>query len=283
MMAAAQPFLSGAISKTVNVPGETAVEEVERLFYEAWRLGLKSITIYRDGCKAAQPLSGGGAPKQKDGKAQAQEAPREAKEEKLPRLRRRRLPKKRQGFTQEAQIGGQKVYVRTGEYDDGTLGEIFIDMHKEGASLRSMLNCFAIAVSLGLQHGVPLDRFVDTFTFTRFEPQGPVDHPNIRFSSSVIDYLFRLLGLEYLGRTDFVQVKPEELAAQSAADAPKCAIPEQAAPAAAAREGRALSARDQQYGGLMGDAPFCDICGHITVRNGACYRCENCGHSLGCS
>ncbi len=137
-------------------------------------------------------------------------------------LQRRRLPKKRRGFTQEARVGGQKVYLRTGEYEDGRLGEVFIDMHKEGAAFRSLMNCFAIAVSLGLQYGVPLEEYVDCFTFTRFEPQGPVtDHPNIKYATSVIDYLFRVLGMEYLGRTDFVQVKPEEIGQDGGGEDPR--------------------------------------------------------------
>ena len=251
MMAAAQPFVSGAISKTVNLPKETTVEEIERVYMEAWRLGLKAIALYRDGSKSSQVLSGGGDDKKSDktekaGAARSTEtsvvtdktaapvaapvaaapvavahspapvaalphaAPTVAPittpdldPSKPPRLERRRLPKKRRGFTQEARVGGQKVYVRTGEYEDGALGEIFIDMHKEGAALRSLMNCFAISVSLGLQHGVPLDEFVNAFTFTRFEPQGPVDHPNIKFATSVIDFVFRMVGMEYPGAHRF--------------------------------------------------------------------------------
>ena len=166
-------------------------------------------------------------------------------------------------------------------------------MHKEGAAFRSLMNCFAIAVSLGLQYGVPLEEYVDCFTFTRFEPQGPVnDHPNIKYATSVIDYLFRVLGMEYLGRTDFVQVKPEELAKTEAektlasptasskemADAQK--IVTKGVPVFRAMGGNPLSSH---LSTMMGDAPFCNICGHITVRNGSCYKCLNCGNSLGCS
>jgi ribonucleoside-diphosphate reductase alpha chain len=197
MMAAAQPFISGAISKTINLPNEITVDEIERLYIESWRLGLKAVALYRDGSKASQPLnstSGGSSDKKE--------------EVHQPILQRRRLPKKRSGFTQEARVGGQKIYLRTGEHTDGTLGEIFVDIHKEGAAFRSMMNCFAIAVSLGLQYGVPLEEFVDCFTFTRFEPQGVCDHPNIKMVTSMVDYIFRVLGMEYLGRTDFVQVKP---------------------------------------------------------------------------
>ncbi|MFQ5720235.1 MAG: vitamin B12-dependent ribonucleotide reductase, partial [Acidobacteriota bacterium] len=223
MMGAVQPFLSGAISKTVNLPHEATVKDVEEIYVEGWKLGLKAVALYRDGCKLSQPLnatSGEGAVAEAPADrpvpipvAVAQAAPPVPPEER--RGMRRRLPKKRRGFTQEARVGGQKIYIRTGEYEveDGELrlGEIFLDMAKEGAAYRSLMNCFAIAVSLGLQYGVPLEEYVDVFTFTRFEPQGPVSgHPNIKIATSLMDYVFRVLGYEYLGRTDFLQVKPQE-------------------------------------------------------------------------
>ncbi len=290
MMSAAQPFISGAISKTVNLPNAITPGEIERIYVESWKRGLKALAVYRDGSKITQPLSGASAEKEESSTDKESMA-------NLWRttLQRRRLPKKRAGFTQEARVGGQKVYLRTGEYEDGRLGEIFIDMHKEGAAFRSLMNCFAIAISLGLQYGVPLEEYVDCFTFTRFEPQGPVtDHPNIKYATSVIDYLFRVLGMEYLGRTDFVQVKPDELGNNQAKRTLQ-------SPTASAREveeaQKSLSAKDRvpiykNIGGstlsnhlsnMMGDAPFCNICGHITVRNGSCYKCLNCGNSLGCS
>ncbi len=206
MLAAVQPFLSGGVSKTVNLPKDATVEDIERIYVEAWRMGIKCISVYRDGCKASQPLNTGR-------KAEEAPTPTEAPvpTSEFPRLQRRRLPKKRYGFTQEARVAGQKIYLRTGEYEDGTLGEIFIDMHKEGAAFRSMLNCFAIAISLGLQYGVPLEEFVDAFVFTRFEPQGPVEgHPHVKFATSIIDYIFRVLGIEYLKRYDLAHVPPEE-------------------------------------------------------------------------
>ena len=256
MMAAVQPFLSGAISKTVNLPHETTVEEIESLFTQAWRRGLKAIAIYRDGSKASQPLEGSGR-----------------KTDPLSSLPlRKRMPKKRAGFNWESKVAGHKVYLRTGQYEDGKLGEIFIDMHKEGAAYRSLLNCFAIAVSLGLQYGVPLEEFVDVFTFTRFEPHGTVDHPNIKRATSVIDYIFRLLGLEYLGRTDFIQVKPESEDAALQEDQIHNS-----------KNGVLSNTLDRQLASAMGDAPFCADCGHLTVRNGSCYRCLNCGGSMGCS
>jgi ribonucleoside-diphosphate reductase alpha chain len=202
-------------------------------------------------------------------------------------------------------VAGHKVYIRTGEYEDGLLGELFIDMHKEGAAYRSMMNCFAISVSLGLQYGVPLQEFVDKFTFTRFEPSGFVDgHPNVKMATSIVDYIFRVLGLEYLGRTDFVQVKPVDLTAEKGASqtvypkepskliasgAPMEGVERQLSmnlPGAAAAAPAPAPAENTMSGHLaemMGDAPPCDSCGHTTVRNGACYKCLNCGNSMGCS
>ncbi len=208
---------------------------------------------------------------------------------------RRRLPPKRHGITQEAKVGGNKVFLRTGEYESGELGEIFIDMHKEGAALRSVMNCFAMLVSIALQYGVPLEVLVEQFVFTRFEPQGPVQgHDRVKFATSVIDYVFRALGVEYLKRDDLAHVTPEE-----AAETPKSAqtadpvVPPLASPAKAAKAAQksdppdparaAARAQDELLGKLSGDAPFCDTCGHITVRNGTCYKCLNCGNSMGCS
>lgn len=328
MMAAVQPFISGAISKTVNLPHEATVQEIRDIYVEGWRLGLKAIALYRDGCKASQPLNTSSSDSSKsEKKEQAVE-----KVVEQPILRRRRLPKKRAGFTQEASVGGHKVYLRTGEYEDGTIGEIFIDMHKEGAAFRSMMNCFAIAVSLGLQYGVPLKEFVDVFTFTRFEPQGAVEHPNIKFATSVVDYIFRVLGMEYLGMTDFVHKKPidSEPLPASVKVPPKVKITEKPVPAQPAAEknysapafkdkttvlnlsstepplsnsgkvalmrataSQVIEEVEAEIGAaavlsthlsmMMGDAPICNLCGHLTVRSGACYKCLNCGNSIGCS
>ena len=315
MMGATQPFLSGAISKTVNLPNEATVDEIREVYEEGWKLGLKAVALYRDGCKASQPLSTESDEENDDA---ATEASKEAIEravaaalEGVPQLahgERVRLPKKRHGFTQEALVGGHKVFLRTGEYEDGALGEIFIDMHKEGAAFRSLMNCFAMAVSVGLQYGVPLETYVEQFTFTRFEPHGPVGgHPNIKFATSIVDYLFRVLGVEYLKRYDFAQVKPvqEEPKVIEDPGAKKLEHPEDdqsAAPPtshsavatdAVSASGSALpgsasgggekGALDAQLEDMMGDAPVCDGCGHITVRNGACYKCLNCGNSMGCS
>ena len=296
MMSAVQPFISGAISKTVNLPHDATVGEVERIYFESWKLGLKAVALYRDGSKLSQPLA----------TARKSDAPAEAPVEVAPppKLRRRRLPKRRHGFTQEARIAGHKVFLRTGEYEDGTLGEIFIDMHKEGAAFRSMMNCFAISISMGLQYGVPLEDLVDQFTFTRFEPQGRVDgHENLRACTSVVDYVFRALGIEYLDRTDLAHIVTEDLKGapikgghatampvgrehrgngnghSHGTAAPTAAAPAAAAAVAGPREAGAQA----QLGKFSGDAPFCDHCGHITVRNGTCFKCLNCGNSMGCS
>jgi ribonucleoside-diphosphate reductase alpha chain len=268
MMAAVQPFLSGAISKTVNLPHETTVEEIQDIYYQGWKLGLKAIALYRDGCKLSQPLSSKSSEKTKEAQSGSTQAGSLAASWTPVR---RKLPAKRLGFTQEAAVAGHKVYIRTGEYEDSSLGEVFIDMHKEGAAYRSMMNCFAIAVSLGLQYGVPLEEFVDKFTFTRFEPSGIVDgHPNVKMATSIIDYIFRVLGMEYLGRTDFVQVKPV-----------MDSVPEATPPTSNSQKSK--SQLSGHLAEMMGDAPPCDSCGHTTVRNGACYKCLNCGNSMGCS
>jgi ribonucleoside-diphosphate reductase alpha chain len=324
MMAAAQPFLSGAISKTVNLPNDATVDEVREIYEEGWRLGLKAVALYRDGCKASQPLSTSSKETSAAEEVPATSLPPEsipvhhihvASPPALPTGTRVRLPKKRRGFTQEAKVGGHKIFLRTGEYANGQLGEIFIDMHKEGAAFRSLMNCFAMAVSVGLQYGVPLETFVEQFTFTRFEPQGLVEgHPNIKFSTSIVDYLFRVLGVEYLQRYDFAQVPPtsDEIAAASVARLPPGAsmvgeVIEDPTELKTRGSGDAIpstsltsephdratlrpgapdgvgSSLDAQLEEMMGDAPVCDGCGHITVRNGACYKCLNCGNSMGCS
>lgn len=341
MMAAVQPFLSGAISKTVNLPNETTIDEVADIYYQGWKLGLKAIALYRDGCKLSQPLSAKSDTKadpKTDGKVEVKAAVAESLSAPAPLQSvqdmgpvRHKLPAKRRGFTQEAAIAGHKVYLRTGEYEDGSIGEVFIDMHKEGAAYRSMMNCFAIAVSLGLQYGVPLEEFVNKFTFTRFEPSGMVDgHPNIKIATSIVDYIFRVLGMEYLGRTDFVQVKPavdltaekgsakdtypgsevgggypassggvvavvtqpqvaDEVAARSTQTNPgvfSSGLGVGLAPAnsgVSRKEMASAASVNEMLAEMMGDAPPCDSCGHTTVRNGACYKCLNCGNSMGCS
>ncbi len=212
IMAAAQPFISGAISKTINMPNAATVDDVRDAYTTSWRSMLKAIAIYRDGSKLSQPLGGATS---EDLEIEKPAVPAKQIAERVVYrylAHRRALPTRRSGYTQKATVGGHKVYLRTGEYDDGTLGELFLDMHKEGAAFRSLMNCFAIAISLGLQHGVPLEKYVDNFVFTRFEPNGPVaGHPYIKMSTSVIDYIFRELAISYLGRYDLAHVKPEEI------------------------------------------------------------------------
>jgi ribonucleoside-diphosphate reductase alpha chain len=336
MLAATQPFLSGAASKTINMPNEATVEDIEESYMLSYELGVKCMALYRDGSKASQPLSAGSDDAQSEdepeevtraheldkqilwGKIPMGMSPTQAYSQGMhpPRFV---LPGRRGGYTQEARIGGHKVYLRTGEYDDGTLGEVFIDLAKEGATLRGILSCFAIAVSKGLQFGVPLEEFVDTFTFQTFEPRGLVEgHPNIKMANSIVDYVFRALAVEYLQRDELAQVPPnrdgdlpeprkglaldagvqldltdavaeEDVSAVASAvtfldRGPVATKAEPRAHVAAVSSPDAgTRAMQSALGEMMGDAPLCDICGHITIRNGACYKCLNCGNSLGCS
>ncbi|MRX47351.1 vitamin B12-dependent ribonucleotide reductase [Pedobacter puniceum] len=320
MMAAAQPFLSGAISKTINLPNEAQVEEIKDCYELSWALGLKANALYRDGCKLSQPLSTKSDAKDDDKLDTVEEVLGKAAELKLSDLtpeqvleaanailqrsedtsfmrqlsrvvQKKVMPAKRRGFTQKASIDGQTVFVRTGEYADGTLGEIFVDMHKEGATFRSLMNCFAIAVSVGLQYGVPLEEYVEKFTFTRFEPAGMVSgHENIKSATSIIDYMFRMLGYEYLNRTDLVHVITEQKAitgnpqledtdVNTDATNVYTPAPVQETVASTAKKGLSLDISM----GAQSDAPACSSCGHTTIRSGTCYKCLNCGTSMGCS
>ena len=229
MMAAAQPFISGAISKTINMPNDAAVEDCKEAYMLSWRLALKANALYRDGSKLSQPLNSQLIADDDEEADEAIEAlvaanaPARASAvaeriverviERVERIRdRERLPDRRKGYTQKAVVGGHKVYLRTGEYQDGRIGEIFIDMHKEGAAFRSLMNNFAIAISVGLQYGVPLDEYVDAFTFTRFEPAGFVQgNDAIKNATSILDYVFRELAISYLGRNDLAHIDPSEI------------------------------------------------------------------------
>ncbi|UOM34384.1 vitamin B12-dependent ribonucleotide reductase [Acuticoccus sp. I52.16.1] len=225
MMAAAQPFISGAISKTINMPNDATVADCEAAYELSWQLGVKANALYRDGSKLSQPLSSALVSDDEDEIEEIIEAPVAARATKVAEKlvervierevitrKRESMPDRRKGYTQKAIIGGHKVYLRTGEFDDGRLGEIFIDMHKEGAAFRAMMNNFAIAISLGLQYGVPLEEFVDAFTFTRFEPAGFVQgNEAIKNATSILDYIFRELAISYLGRNDLAHVTPEDV------------------------------------------------------------------------
>ena len=346
MMAAAQPFISGAISKTINMPNEVTVEDVADAYMMSWELGVKAVALYRDGSKASQPLSAssddGVSEEESEEVTEALQAesalawgvwpngtsPTQAyAHQPRPRFL---LPARRTGWTQEARVGGHKVFLRSGEYDDGTLGEIFIDLAKEGATLRGVLASFAIAVSKGLQYGVPLEEYVDTFVYQTFEPRGIVEkHPNIKMANSIVDYVFRALGVEYLHRDELAQVPPDrsssdlpeppkgiaaeagrqmelseavkerDIEAQASAAAfvdfdqpgpiqqPLGLVPVGTGNGSGMAEGMtreaALASAGQMIGGLMGDAPVCSSCGHMTIRNGACYVCLTCGDTTGCS
>ncbi len=345
MMGATQPFISGAISKTINLPNEAVVEEIADCYLLSWQLGLKANALYRDGSKLSQPLSNKSDKKKKTPEAKEEiEQPAtgnqqratstkqpesnivdlskltvdELLEEVTKRMhdspdtqlkrklsdivQRKSLPAKRRGFTQKAKVGGQVIFLRTGEYNDDTLGEIFIDLAKEGSTLRSLMNCFAIAVSVGLQYGVPLEEFVEKFVFTKFEPAGMVDHPNIKTTTSLVDFIFRCLAYEYLGRTDLVHVldKPEvsnlgdneELKNELSSIRITAPINNsntvntkaaQKPVAASSNMASGMEAQNRAFKDMQSDAPACNTCGHITVRSGTCYKCMNCGSSLGCS
>jgi ribonucleoside-diphosphate reductase alpha chain len=228
MMAAAQPFISGAISKTINMPNAATVEDCKNAYMLSWKLALKANALYRDGSKLSQPLNAQLLADNDDEEdaedtaeaiiaaPQAMRAQKVAEKiveriiEKEVRVR-EKMPDRRKGYTQKARVGGHKVYLTTGEYEDGRLGEVFIDMHKEGAAFRAMMNNFAIAISLGLQYGVPLEEYVDAFTFTRFEPAGMVQgNETIKNATSILDYIFRELAVSYLGRYDLAHVTPDE-------------------------------------------------------------------------
>ena len=355
MMGATQPFISGAISKTINLPHEATVEEIADSYMLSWELGLKACALYRDGSKLSQPLSNKSDKKKKTEESpssqqsavasqqlsvsqqldsnivdmskltveelleEVQKRVQSSPDTKLKRklasiVERRSLPAKRRGFTQKAKINGQAIFLRTGEYSDGTLGEIFIDMAKEGATMRSMMNCFAISISIGLQYGVPLEEFVDKFAFTKFDPSGFVEHPNIKSTTSIVDFIFRVLGYEYLGRTDLVHVidKPEvmntgaddwddipsnleyasepELSSVRIIGSPNggaASQPSKNQRIAPVNSGMktetGIDALNAAAKNMQSDAPACNVCGHIMMRSGTCYKCLNCGNQGGCS
>jgi ribonucleoside-diphosphate reductase alpha chain len=375
MMAAVQPFISGAISKTINLPNEATIDEIKDCYQLSHKLGIKACALYRDGSKLSQPLSNKSDKKAKKSDSSAtsvsnlqleaaaestsqsvnestivdlskltvdelleevnkrvQASPDTKLKRQLSRIvERKNLPAKRRGYTFKAKVGGQPLFLRTGEYGDGTMGEIFIDMAKEGATMRSLMNSFAIAVSVGLQYGVPLEEYVDKFIFTRFEPSGIVDHPNIKTATSVLDYIFRVLAYEYLDRDDLVHVLDADRKSQEHATSaerelsnvrvtgtpPTAPQPPKGGEGAASNAAEALKAvkvnGTSQFAissskpmvagnghhahgslaeakadvkkmmGTSADAPACSNCGNITLRNGTCYMCPNCGTTTGCS
>jgi len=297
MMAAAQPFLSGSISKTINMPNDATIDDIKEAYMLSWRHMLKSNALYRDGSKLSQPLNAT-ADVDEDELAQLYGlgddidesfGPAQMQSKIIGRINRRKLPTRRRGFIQEARVGGHKVYLKTGEYPDGALGEIFVDMYKEGAGYRALLNCFAIAVSKGLQYGVPLDEFVDTFTFTRFEPAGVVTgHEAVKNATSIVDYVFRVLGYEYLHRTDFVHVKavngdgahvPHIDEQKSQVKLVEPSIDREDTSGKGGYDTRAKAAKEQGFTGGQ-----CSACGSMKVKqNGSCQVCIDCGETTGCS
>lgn len=314
MMAACQPYLSGAISKTINMTNDSTIEDISQAYKLSWSLMTKANAIYRDGSKLSQPLNTStfedlGLLEDSDYQNDKIQHVAQKIVEKIiykEISERKMLPNRRIGYTQKASVGGHKVYLRTGQYDDGSLGEIFIDMHKEGAAYRSLMNCFSIAISLGLQYGVPLEEFVEAFTFTKFEPNGIVQgHDNLKMATSVIDYVFRDLACKYLGRDDLVHVKPTDLESDKITGESKDEEPllemietgktihhsdgrvsvEQKVYSRerdAKMVSQALKMQQAKVKGYEGES--CPDCQSFTlVRNGSCLKCDSCGATTGCS
>jgi ribonucleoside-diphosphate reductase alpha chain len=300
MMGAVQPFISGAISKTINMPTAATVEEIEQAYYEAWKLGLKAVAVYRDGCKRSQPLSTG---KEKQQLEQLGVAPSAV---------RRKLPDERESITHKFSIGGHEGYITVGKYEDGSAGEIFITMAKEGSTISGLMDSFATMTSLALQHGVPLQLLVDKFTHTRFEPSGFTKNPEIPMAKSIMDYIFKWLASKFLSRDRqeeagvILRDDPATIAATPSMSSTPKTVANVAAPTAAdvsfiekvavannqpigfiATPKDADGPNPNKGGGAtfryQQDAPSCSDCGSIMVRNGACYKCLNCGSTSGCS
>ncbi|SDO74724.1 vitamin B12-dependent ribonucleotide reductase [Actinacidiphila guanduensis] len=309
MMAAAQPFLSGAISKTVNLPESATVEEVEEVYYEGWKLGLKALAIYRDNCKVGQPLS---AKKKSDTKAETPAEAPAAQVEKVVEYRpvRKRLPKGRPGITTSFTVGGAEGYMTANSYPDDGLGEVFLKMSKQGSTLAGMMDAFSIAVSVGMQYGVPLETYVSKFTNMRFEPAGLTDDPDVRMAQSIVDYIFRRLALDFLpfetrsalgihsaeerqrhldtgsyeAADDEMDVEGLAQSAPRQMEAPKpLSVAKPAAAAPAPKEAHNSTELLEIQLGLNADAPLCFSCGTKMRRAGSCYLCEGCGSTSGCS
>ncbi len=273
MMAAAQPFLSGAISKTINMPEESTVEDIMNAYIESWKVGLKAVAIYRDNSKRSQPLNAGGKKEEKQVEAAAVVEPMQR--ELFARAVREKMPYERASVTHKFSVSGHEGYLTVGMYDDGRPGEIFIKMSKEGSTLSGVMDGLALTVSLGLQYGVPLKVFVDKLVNTRFEPSGITANANIRFVSSVLDYIARWLGGRFIS-TDYLKLNGEQAAAAQAHAAPVAASP--ALGSVANWTPEPMKPTNAHEG-----APTCSECGMLMVPNGACYKCENCGSTSGCS
>jgi ribonucleoside-diphosphate reductase alpha chain len=290
MMAAAQPFLSGAISKTINMPEDSTVEDIMEAYSESWKFGLKAVAIYRDNSKRSQPLSAAG--KKEDEKPAVADAvaakvpvaapvdvPSPEQQELFARTRRRKLPNERTSITHKFSVGGHEGYLTVGKYEDGNPGEIFIKMAKEGSTLSGIMDAFALSVSIALQYGVPLRALVDKFVNSRFEPSGYTGNPNIRYAKSVVDYIGRWLGGKF--------ISPEYLDNDGvAAEAPvaTAAVPAQGSVAPVATAAKVAEPESStRPRSAMEDAPYCSECGMVMTPNGSCYKCANCGSTSGCS
>jgi ribonucleoside-diphosphate reductase alpha chain len=276
MMAAAQPFLSGAISKTINMPEESSIEDIMRAYIESWKLGLKAVAIYRDNSKRSQPLSAAGG--KKDEKKTENVSPADPVQRELfARQQREKMPTERASVTHKFSVGGHEGYITVGMYEDGRPGEIFIKMSKEGSTLSGVMDGLALTVSLGLQYGVPLKVFVDKLVNTRFEPSGITSNPNIRFVSSVLDYIARWLGGRFIS-PDYLKLTGTEQPVVAAPTSANSAALETMLATINASNTSSAKPRDAHEG-----APACSECGMLMVPNGACYKCENCGSTSGCS
>jgi ribonucleoside-diphosphate reductase alpha chain len=260
MMAAVQPFLSGAISKTVNMPTEAAPEDIADAYIESWRLGLKAVAVYRDGCKRSQPLT-----------TKAEEQKVEAAAEPEARPLRRKLPDERRAITHKFSIAGHEGYITVGMYEDGHPGEIFLVMAKEGSTISGLMDAFATSVSIAFQYGVPLEALVEKFSHVRFEPSGFTKNPDIPYAKSITDYIFRWLASKFLSKEH-----QQAIGVQPSAGSLSQGV---ASGAATSQEAELAGATFK----VQSDAPACHFCGSIMIRNGSCYRCANCGSTSGCS
>jgi ribonucleoside-diphosphate reductase alpha chain len=293
MMAAAQPFISGAISKTVNLPNAATVDDISEAYIQAWKLGLKAVAVYRDGCKQSQPLSAAGSKTALSGGVERAPSPAaldlEDNLDAPPRALRHKLKEERMSVTHKFNVGGHEGYIIVGLYPNGEPGEIFIKMAKEGSTVSGLMDSFALAVSISLQHGVPLKLFCEKFAHTRFEPSGWSSNPDIGFAKSIMDYIFRWLQMRFLsGQQQFLfeNLRPKPQPVPEAVGDLNGSI--------GSGDSLTPETRDLRPGSPhaadalselidMGDAPSCHVCGSIMVRNGSCYKCMSCGSTSGCS
>jgi len=291
MMAAAQPFISGAISKTVNLPENASVEDIMDAYLQAWKLGLKAVAIYRDGCKKSQPLSAAGTKTALSEKSPVDSVPSVVEEDlnAPPRAVRHKLQEERMSITHKFKVGDHEGYITVGLYPNGDPGELFVKMAKEGSTVSGLMDSFALAVSLALQYGVPLKTFCEKFAHTRFEPSGWSGNPDIGYAKSIMDYIFRWMQLRFL--TGQQQMLFDNLRPRTSGTAPQA---EGTAEVNGTASTGSLKSEVRGQGSVhaadalssivdLGDAPSCSFCGSIMTRNGSCYRCMSCGSTSGCS